>query len=141
MDAFLTAILGVALYLAPTVSAHAQAGCPAPEPQAEARVTNFLSLPHLSELRKVTDLGSSSASDVHALAGERDRETCAALRRAVAASGRRSDAGDRVAFYRSGDRYFVPITPRRPTDRIRIGEHSVIEVYDTEYRLVARFSA
>jgi hypothetical protein len=35
----------------------------------------------------------------------------------------------------------VVITPRRPTDRIRIGEHSVIEVYDPEYRFVGRFSA
>ena len=37
--------------------------------------------------------------------------------------------------------YFVAITPRRPTDRIRIGEHSVVEVYDGEFRFVARFSA
>lgn len=138
--AFLTAILGIALHLA-AVPAHAQAGCPAPDPQAESRVTNFLSHPQIAELRRVADLGSSSVSEVHALAGESDRETCVALRRAVASSGRRSNAGDRVAFYRSGDRYFVPITPPRPTDRIRIGEHSVIEVYDMEYRLIARFSA
>jgi hypothetical protein len=141
MRAFPTVILAVALLVAPAIPAHAQAGCPAPEPQAESRVTNFLSLPQLAELRKVADLGSASASDVHALAGEPDHERCAALRRAVASSGRRSNAGDRVAFYRSGDRYFVAITPRRPADRIRIGEHSMIEVYDTEYRLVGRFSA
>jgi hypothetical protein len=139
MTNFLAAILGVALHLAP--AAPVQSGCPAPDAQAESRVTNFLSLPQLAELRKFADLGSASASDVHALGGERDRETCVALLRAVAGSGRRSNAGDRVAFYRSGDRYLVPITPRRPTDRIRIGEHSVIEVYDTQYRLVARFSA
>lgn len=141
MDAFLAAILGVALHLAPALPSYVQAGCPAPEAQAESRVTNFLSLPQLAELRKVADLGTASASDVHALAGETDRETCTALWRAITGSGRRPNAGDRVAFYRSGDRYFVPITPRRPTDRIRIGEHSVIEVYDAEYRLVARFSA
>lgn len=141
MDAFLAAILGIALHLTPAAPASVQASCPAPEAQAESRVTNLLSLPQLAELRKVTDLGTASASDVNALAGEPDRETCVALWRAMASSGRRSNAGDRVAFYRSGDRYFVPITPRRPTDRIRIGEHSMIEVYDRQYRLVARFSA
>lgn len=141
MDALLTAILGVALHLAPAAPAYAQAGCPASEAQDETRVTGFLSHPRIAELRRIVDLGASSASDVRALAGEPDRETCVALRRAVASSGRPSTAGDRVAFYRSGDRYFVAITPRRPTDRIRIGEYSVIEVYDTEYRLVARFSA
>lgn len=141
MDAFLAAILGVALHLAPAAPSYVQAGCPAPEAQAASRVTNFLSLPELPELRKIADLGAASASDVHALTGETDRETCVALWRAVAGSGRRSNAGDRVGFYRSGDRYFVPITPRRPTDRIRIGEYSVIEVYDMQYRLIARFSA
>jgi hypothetical protein len=141
MDAFLTAILALALQLGPTASAEGQAGCPVPEPQVQSRVTHFLSLPHLAELRKVADLGSSSASDVHALAGEADRPACVALRRAIASSGRGLTAGDQVAFYRSGDRYFVPITPRPPTDRIRLGEHSVIEVYDREYRFIARFSA
>lgn len=141
MDAFITAVLTLVLQVAPPNAGHRQAGCPAPEAQAASRVTRFLSLPQLPELREVADLGTSSASDVHALAGDQDRETCVALWRAIASSGRRASAGDRVAFYRSGDRYFVPITPRRPTDRIRIGEHSFIEVYDREYRFIARFTA
>ena len=141
MDALFTAIVTLVLQIAPPAPAHRQAGCPVPEAQAESRVTHFLSLPQLPELRMVADLGTSSASTVFALTGDRDRETCVALWRAIASSGRRASAGDRVAFYRSGDRYFVPITPRRPTDRIRIGEHSVIEVYDSDYRFIARFSA
>lgn len=141
MYTILTATLGLVLHLVPAAPPYVQAACPAPESHAESRVTNFLSLPQLAELRKLADLGSASASDVQTLTGETDRETCVALRRAVAGSGRRSNAGDRIGFFRSGDRYFVPITPRRPTDRIRIGEHSVIEVYDTQYRLIARFSA
>jgi hypothetical protein len=141
MDVFLAAVLTLGLHVAPAGAEHNPGGCPAPEAQAESRVSNFLSLPQLPELRQVADLGTSSASDVRALAGDQDREVCVALWRAVASSGRRASAGDRVAFYRSGDRYFVPITPRRPTDRIRIGEHSMIEVYDREYRFIARFSA
>lgn len=147
MNAFLAAALSVVLQLAPAaVQAQAQAGCPASEPRLESRVATFLSLPHLDELRKAgLDLGSASAADVHALSGEADREACVALRRAMASSGRRPEPGERLAFYRSRDRYFVPIAPvprpRPPGVTIRLGYDSFLEVYDSEFRFVARLSA
>jgi hypothetical protein len=142
MNVLFAFVVGAMLHLVPTVfPLPEQWECPAPNPRAQSRVVNFLSLPELAEFRKVADLGSASASTVRAVAGEGDEEACAALRRAIASSGRPSSPGEQLAFYRSGDRYFVPITPPRPTDRIRLGEHSVIEVYDMRYQFVARFSA
>lgn len=141
MNAMFIAMVGIALHLSPAAPGYQRDGCPAPDVESQSRVTNFLSLTQLADLRKVADLGSASSSDVRVLANEMDRVTCVALWRAVASSGRQTAAGDRVAFYRSGDRYFVPITPPLPIDRIRLGEHSVIEVYDTQYRFIARFSA
>lgn len=141
MSAMITAMLGIVLHLAPATPAHHQAECPTPDSEAQSRVTSFLSLPQLADLRQVADLGSASSSNVRVLADDMDRATCGALRRAVASSGRQATSGDRLAFFRSGDRYFVPITPPRPTDRVRLGEYSVIEVYDAQYRFIARFSA
>jgi hypothetical protein len=86
------------------------------------------------------DLGTASASTVRVLSGEADRATCDAIRSAIA-SRREYGADHSLSFFRSGNRYFVPITPPSPADRIRIGEHSVVEVYDHRFQLIERISA
>lgn len=84
--------------------------CPAAYERAEIRIHGLLSSPLAPEMRRRFNLGTASADDVQLLTNSRDRETCLALWQAVSASGTVLSPGDRVAFYRSGDSFFVPIS-------------------------------
>lgn len=130
------------------LSGSAEAGatgenCPAAYERSELRIHGLLSSPLAPEMRRRFDLGTSSADDVNLLTNSRDRETCLALWQAVRASGTVLSPGDRVAFYRSGDTFFVPISRKR-TGRpgaIQFDGNSSLDVYNSRFQLVARFSA
>lgn len=143
MTSLVTAILALALHPDPLAASRDQSACPAPEVRAERRVKNLLSLPRFPEATARFGLGTVSAAEMRPLTSEKDLATCRALWSAVQSQPRPLSAGDQVSFYRSGDTFFVPITPRRPAKpgTVRIGEYSMIEVYDREYRFVARFGA
>lgn len=118
--------------------------CPPAHQQSAARVRNLLSSPLLPEMRERFSLGTASASDVHLLTNQRDRDTCRALWDGLQANGTRLGAGDRVTFYRSGDTYFVPISrSRRPGKPgvLQLDGYSSLDVYDSAFRLVGRFGA
>lgn len=118
--------------------------CPSAQPLAATRIRNLLTTPLIAELRARFDLGTASADRVEALTNERDAQTCRALWQAVRASGTKLSAADSVSFYRSGNRFFVPILrepPSAPGVVIRLDGSSSVDVYDTEYRLVGRFGA
>jgi hypothetical protein len=118
--------------------------CPSAQPLDATRVRNLLTTPLLPELRARFDLGTATADRIEPLTNERDLETCRALWQAVRASGTNLSPGDVVSFFRSGDRFFVPIRrepPRAPGVVIRLDGYSSLDVYDAEFRLVGRFGA
>jgi hypothetical protein len=118
--------------------------CPVAHAEAKPRILNLLNTPFLSELRARFDLGTADAGDVEPLTNDRDTATCRALWQAVRTSGTRLSSGDSVSFYRSGNRFFVPIKrdlPSAPGVVIRLDGNSSVDVYDAEYRLVGRFAA
>jgi hypothetical protein len=115
--------------------------CPGPVPEDSGRVANVITLLRTNpQLEGVADLGTATVSDVRALTDDRDRDACAALGRRVAETTRERHSGERMSFYRSGDRYFVTISPGEQTG-IAFTHHSVVEVYDGEYHLIARLMA
>jgi hypothetical protein len=121
-----------------------QGECPAPQANAAGRIRTLLTTPFLAELKARFDLGTAAADDIQPLTNATDRETCRALWDAVRTGGTDLEPGDRVSFYRSGDRFFVPITrerPAAPNAVIRLDGYSSLDVYDAEYRLVGRFGA
>jgi hypothetical protein len=117
--------------------------CPPAYERSEMRVHGLLSSPLAPEMRRRFDLGTSSADDVHLLANSRDRETCVTLWQAVRASGTVLSPGDRVAFYRSGDTFFVPISRKRAgrPGAIQLDGNSSLDVYNSRFQLVGRFTA
>lgn len=118
--------------------------CPAVHADAEGRIRTLLTGPFLPELRARFDLGSATAEHIEPLTTESDLATCRALWQAVRTSGTNLSPGDRVSFYRSGNRLFVPIErepPPAPGVVIRLDGNSSVDVYDAEYRLVGRFAA
>jgi hypothetical protein len=118
--------------------------CPAPQADSGTRIRNLLTTPLLPELRARFDFGTASADDIQLLSNERDSETCRALWQAVRTGGTTLSPGDHLSFYRSGDRFFVPIHregPPAPGVVIRLDGASSVDVYDAEYRLVGRFQA
>ena len=116
--------------------------CPAEHPRSAARVRIFLTNPLLPELRNRFDLGTASADDVRLLDGADDRETCAALWNALEETADALASEDQVTFYRSGDRFLVPITRYRPAQPgvVRLDGPGALHVYDAEYRLIGRFA-
>ncbi len=118
--------------------------CPAAHPDAEPRVRTLLTGPFLPQLRAQFDLGSATAAHIEPLTDDRDAATCRALWQAVRTSGTNLSTADHVSFYRSGDRYFVPIRrerPHAPGVVIRLDGPSSVDVYDAEFQLVGRFAA
>ena len=116
--------------------------CPAPHRFAELRVMNLLGS---SPWPDWVDMGKASAADVQLLTNARDRELCDTLWAAMRENGTDLRPGDQVTFYRSGDRYLVPIKrlPRRPLPpgTTQLGGDSTLDIYDSEYRLIGRFRA
>jgi len=105
-------------------------------------VRNLLTTPFISELRARFDLGSATADHIEPLADERYAETCRRLWEAVRTSGTKLASGDRLSFYRSGDRFFVPINREPPPAEgvvLRLDGYSSVDVYDAGFRLVGRF--
>lgn len=149
MITFVTSFLLAALAMhAPPVMARATEPaarvnpCPTPEPDAQARIHRLLTTPLIAELRARYDLGTAAAEDVRLLTNERDALTCEALRNAVDRNGSNLAEGDRVTFFRSGDRFFVPVTRERapgPPGTIHLDGYSSLDVYDSEFRLIGRF--
>ena len=141
--------LAVAVFLAATPSVVPNGGggggdCPAVHADAEPRIRTLLTTPFLPELRARFDLGSATAEHIEPLVNDRDIATCRGLWQAVRTSGTNLSPGDSVSFYRSGDRFFVPIKrepPHAPGVVIRLDGNSSVDVYDAEYRLVGRFAA
>jgi hypothetical protein len=133
----------LALALVPTTGAAGGVvgeACPPPLPRAEARVQHLLRIPGIRDLPERFDLGTAAPEDLRVLTSTRDRDTCLALRQALRAAGTNLREGDAVSFFRSGNRYFAPITPGPGEPGvIRIGERGGIEVYDLQFRLMARF--
>lgn len=118
--------------------------CPAVHPDAEARIRNLLTTPLLPQLRARYDLGTASADDIQPLTSEADLATCQALWNALEAADTDLAASDQVSFFRSGNRFFVPIVRGRPLPAgvvIRLDGYSSLDVYDAGYRLIARFGA
>ena len=116
--------------------------CPREHPRSAARVRIFLTNPLLPELRSRFDLGAARAEDVRLLGEADDRETCAALWNALEETADALAPGDQVTFYRSGDRFLVPITRYRPAQPgvVRLDGPSALHVYDAEFRLIGRFA-
>lgn len=118
--------------------------CPAAQPDAEGRVRTLLTSPLLPELRARFDLGTAAADSIRLLTDEWDAGTCRALWDALRATDTDLAPGDRVSFYRSGDRFFVPVVRERapaPGAVIRLDGPSSLDVYDSGFRLIGRFSA
>lgn len=118
-----------------------QRGCPAVERNAEVRVRNVLGSPLIAEIRKHVDLGTADLGDVEVLRNPEHREICEGLWAALSDGEAPLGPSDAVSFYRSGNRYFVPIARRAPPGVIRLDGPSSLNVYDTEYRLIARLGA
>lgn len=118
-------------------------GCPAGNADAMWRIRNVLGSPLIAEMRQHVDLGTASLAEVRPLRLPEDREACVKLWEALDAEGTVLQAADAISFYRSGDRYFVPISRRPPTrpGTIRLDGASAVHLYDAEYRLIARLAA
>jgi hypothetical protein len=131
------ALLLTSYSLAPA-SARAQRACPPTTQQSELRVRNLLSLPNLAQSE--VDMGSASRDSVKPLRTKSDRAVCGTLWSAVEAQPRRAPERYTFAFHRSGDRYFVTLTPPPvPQGRAVLRHDQAVEVYDRRFRLLARF--
>lgn len=130
--------------ISPAGASNRLGNCPAAHPDAEGRIRSLLSNPLLPELRARFDFGTASADEIEPLTDERDLDTCRALWNALEATDTSLTAGDQVSFFRSGDRFFVPIQREgtaAPGATIRLDGYSSLDVYDAGYRLVGRFGA
>lgn len=84
------------------------------------------------------------ADDIEPLTDAHDLDTCRELWNALEATDTSLTAGDRVSFFRSGDRFFVPILREgaaAPGATVRLDGYSSLDVYDAGYRLGGRFGA
>lgn len=117
--------------------------CPAAHRNSDLSIRIFLSSPLLPEMRARFDLGTASADDIHLLRTAHDEETCNALWRVMEENGTELSPGDHVSFYRSGDRFFVPIRRHRLTAPgvIQLDGRSSLDIYSSEYQLIGRFAA
>jgi hypothetical protein len=138
MRTFLVAaLLLISCFLAPMPTS-AQRACPPTTQQSERRVRNLLSLPNLAQSN--VDMGSASRDSVKPLRTESDGTVCGALWKLVEAQSDRVRGRYTFAFYRSVDRYFVTLTPPPvPPGRAMLRHDDVVEVYDRDFRLLARF--
>ena len=85
-------------------------------------------------------MGSASRDSVQPLRTESDRAVCGRLWDAVEAQPRTAPERYTFAFHRSGDRYFVTLTPPPvPPGRAMLRHDDAVEVYDRDFRLLARF--
>ncbi|MBB4636421.1 hypothetical protein [Longimicrobium terrae] len=127
---------------APQAPAVAEGGCPAPETDAEARIRRLLTTPLIADLRARYDFGTATADTVLLLTDECDRRTCDSLRTAIVESGANLTEKDRISFYRSGNRFLVPVSRHREvTGTVHFDGHSSVDIYDADFRLVGRFMA
>jgi hypothetical protein len=104
----------------------------------------FLSNPLLPEVRAQFDLGTAALDDIRLLTMQQDQGACETLWEVIRSNGTDLAANDEIAFYRSGDRYFVPIYRRGRDPRpniIRFDGNNSLDVYDSEFRLIGRFKA
>lgn len=121
-------------------------GCLPAHRGSESMVRTFLTNPLLPEVRARFDMGTAAAEDVQLLTTARDRDSCDALWAALRENGTDLTSGDQVAFYRSGDRFFVPISrvhrgSPSPPGTVHLDGPSSLDVYDAQYRLIGRFAA
>lgn len=138
MKTLLAAALLLASFSLAPASALAQRACPPTTQQSERRVRNLLSLPYLAESK--VDMGSASRDSVRPLRTEGDRVVCGKLWGAVEAQSRGAPRRYTFAFHRSGDRYFVTLTPPPlPPGRAVLRHDHALEVYDHDFRLLERF--
>jgi len=138
MRTLFAAALLVTTYLLAPASVLAQRGCPPSTRQSELRVQHLLSLPNLAESH--VDMGSASRGSVQPLRTESDAAVCGALWKVVEAQSGRVRGRYTFAFHRSGDRYFVTLTPPPvPQGRAVLRHDQAVEVYDRDFRLLARF--
>lgn len=138
MRTFLAAALLLTSYLLAPASALAQRACAPTTQESERRVRSLLSLPNLAQSN--VDLGSATRDSVKPLRTQSDRAVCGALWKLVEAQSDWVRGRYTFAFYRSGDRYFVTLTPPPvPPGRAMLRHDHAVEVYDREFRLLARF--
>jgi hypothetical protein len=120
--------------------------CPPLYERSEVRVYSFLSNPLLPQVleRNKLDLGTASSGQIQLLTDQDDRRACEALWKAIVANGTDLRPIDQLAFYRSGDRYLVPIN-RGLRDLkpgvLRLDGGSSLDMYDLGFNLIARFSS
>lgn len=115
--------------------------CPPATEYSEGRVRIVLFSSLIDEMRARFDLGSASGDDIQLLENDRDRATCNALWRALDDDGIRLHPGDAVTFYRSGNRYFAPVSRRLPDQGVRLDGGSFLAIYDDQFRLIGRFTS
>jgi hypothetical protein len=85
-------------------------------------------------------MGSATRDSVKPLRAESDRVVCGRLWKVVEAQPRRAPERYTFAFHRSGDRYFVTLTPPPvPPGRAVLRHDQAVEVYDRDFTLLARF--
>lgn len=141
-------LLLAATLLAAAVPSHAQAAvmgdCPGESAPSRERVRQFLSAPHLREVRSQLGLAAATPQGLRALSEQGDEAACRAIRSALATDrGGRVPAGH-LALCEAGGFSFAAIS--RPS-QARAGaaeireDSSVLFVFDGEFRLVSRLLA
>jgi hypothetical protein len=117
--------------------------CPPNHASADRMVRIFLGNPLLPELSVHSRIGTANLGDIRLLTTEHDREICEALWTVIRANGTELKPADRLAFYRSGDRFFVPIdrSGRNSGPGIWLDGESSLDIYTVEYDLIGRFWA
>lgn len=118
-----------------------QPACPADHQLAKPRIQNLLGSPRFPEIRTRFDFGTASLQDLRLLTNPGDHETCGRLWEAMATDGITPPPTDSVTFFKSGNRYMVPVTSTPPLGVIRLDGPSGVNVYDASFRLIGRFRA
>jgi len=118
-----------------------ESACPPEHRNARLRIGNLLGSPLWPEIRARFDFGTASVEDVRLLSNPDDREMCVRLFEAMEADGTVLAPGDKVTFFKSGNRYLIPIARHRPPGVIRLDGPSSLDVYDADFRIIGRFAA
>lgn len=134
MPILLAFLLGLALNAGPErPGPFVQPDCPPADSSHLSRIRTLISIP---EFQAMADVGTASTADVRAVT---DPAVCRSLRSAVEAERAPQGLnGAAMRFYRSGDRYFVPVDRPPPATGVRLDGGSAVEMYDSAFRLLER---